>query len=190
MIMADRKITFQSINDELRGTICSFLDTSALWSFYTGCCRNNRDKEQLGQCLSTLHSGIVGASSTMESLRYPIHLLDPSSSNDGFARWILGRSVPLQSIVLFFPEGIHEAVCERIIDRIILNLASGRYVDLRTFVIKFGAVDVESDSKLAGTIRRIKGIWDVIVVLCSMSISLLMLHTYVFYSTCPFLILS
>ena len=168
--MSNRKTTFQNINEELRGTICSFLDSSALWAFYRGCCRKNSDKEQLGQCLSSLHSGIVGASSTMESLHYPIHLLDPITRKDGFATWILGQWIPLQSIVLFFPEGTNEAVSERIVDRIIANLISGSYGDLHTFIIKFGNSDVDPNSTLAETIRKTKGI---------------ALHRYLFFSTFP-----
>ena len=154
-------MTFQNINDELRGTICSFLDSSAIWAFYKGCCRNTRDKGQLGQCLSALHTGIVEPSSTMESLHRPIHLLDPESSiNDGFATWILGQSVPLQSIVLYFPEGTNGAVSERIVDRIIANLLSGSYGDLHTFVLKFGISDIDPNSTVARTIRNLKGDWE------------------------------
>ena len=174
--MADQKITFKTINDELRGTICSFLDSSSIWAFCRCFCRTKRDnKEQLGQCLSALHSGMVGPSSTMESLHRPIHLLDPETSADGYARWILGQSVPLRSIILYFPEGTDEAVSERIVDRILTNLVSGSYGDLHTFVLKFGVTDIDPTSTLAGTIRKTKGMWG---SLYSM-ISLLLHHLYV-----------
>jgi hypothetical protein len=171
-----RRTTFKHVGEELRGAICTYLDVVGLHAFYTVFCRTDRDKEQLGQCVSSVHTGVVVADSTADTLREAVYLLDPTGRSDGFAPWLLHRTVPLRTLALFFPEGTNEAAIDRILRRLWANLVAGCYEDLATLavrcvhtthpdgsahsvvhppsLVRFGATDVDPNSAYAAMIER------------------------------------
>ena len=156
-----RRIAWKDVTADVRGHICSYLDIPGVWAFYTTFCHTLQDKEILGQCVSSLHTGCVHPHSTFTSLRESVLLLDPIGRSDGFAAWICSRTVPLRSIALFFPEDTKEASIDRIMKQILSNLTGGCYPDLTSFVVKVGGwvsrgvvIDKEVGRWVGGLVRK------------------------------------
>ena len=128
------------LSDQLLSCVCDYLDVSSLSRLYGSYDENDHyQKNMLGSCLHSIHTGILCHETTFADCEDAINCLDFDEQD--LMGWIWTAPESVRSINLFFPRDIDKNTVHNVFSALRHSIHSKSYRNIETIVLVIASDD-------------------------------------------------